>query len=135
MRKFPDERRLSPMQSTLAMKKTSAAASSVGQSTGPTDGISNIWMVCREYEGLAGAGGVKDVCRQSAEAFARNGFRVTMGVMQRAIRIYRQEPERVRSMQKEAVRIINDHYTWDIVIQRYLELYRQAKSMAAQKNG
>ena len=38
--------------------------------------VSCIWMVSREYEGLAGAGGVKDVCRQSAEAFAKSGHQV-----------------------------------------------------------
>lgn len=32
-----------------------------------------IWMVSREYEGLAGAGGVKDVCRQLAESLAGEG--------------------------------------------------------------
>ncbi|MEJ2691415.1 MAG: glycogen/starch synthase [Deltaproteobacteria bacterium] len=35
-----------------------------------------IWMISREYEGLAGAGGVKDVCRQAAEAFARSGHKI-----------------------------------------------------------
>ncbi|XOF32820.1 MAG: glycogen synthase [Candidatus Electrothrix sp. YB6] len=32
--------------------------------------VRNIVMVTREYDGLAGAGGVKDVCRQLAEALA-----------------------------------------------------------------
>ncbi len=32
-----------------------------------------VLMVSREYEGLAGAGGVKDVCRQLAEALAQHG--------------------------------------------------------------
>ncbi len=35
--------------------------------------IRSVWMVSREYEGLAGAGGVKDVCRQLAEALAAHG--------------------------------------------------------------
>ena len=35
--------------------------------------IRNIWMVSREYDGLAGAGGVKDVCRQLSEALVRYG--------------------------------------------------------------
>lgn len=35
--------------------------------------IRSVWMVSREYEGLAGAGGVKDVCRQLAEALAARG--------------------------------------------------------------
>ncbi|OGQ94584.1 MAG: glycogen synthase [Deltaproteobacteria bacterium RIFOXYD12_FULL_57_12] len=33
--------------------------------------IQNVWMVTREYEGLAGAGGVKDMCRQLAESLAK----------------------------------------------------------------
>ena len=33
--------------------------------------IKNIWIVTREYDGLAGAGGVKDVCRQLAESLVK----------------------------------------------------------------
>ena len=41
--------------------------------------ISDLWMVSREYDGLAGAGGVKDVCRQLAETLvAEAGLRVTV---------------------------------------------------------
>jgi len=35
--------------------------------------IRSVWMVSREYDGLAGAGGVKDVCRQLAEALVEHG--------------------------------------------------------------
>jgi len=35
--------------------------------------LRNVWMVSREYDGLAGAGGVKDVCRQLSEALAGKG--------------------------------------------------------------
>lgn len=35
--------------------------------------IKHIWMVSREYDGLAGAGGVKDVCRQLAETLVQHG--------------------------------------------------------------
>jgi starch synthase len=35
--------------------------------------IDYILMVSREYDGLAGAGGVKDVCRQLAEALVKHG--------------------------------------------------------------
>lgn len=35
--------------------------------------IRTVWMVTREYDGLAGAGGVKDVCRQLSEALANDG--------------------------------------------------------------
>ncbi|HSR37116.1 MAG TPA: glycogen/starch synthase, partial [Desulfurivibrionaceae bacterium] len=37
-----------------------------------------IWMIAREYDGLAGAGGVKDVVRQLSEALARAGHRVSV---------------------------------------------------------
>lgn len=45
-----------------------------------TGTIEHIWMVSREYEGLAGAGGVKDMVRQAAEAAARAGRRVSVSL-------------------------------------------------------
>ncbi len=44
----------------------------------PSMKISNVWMLTREYDGLAGAGGVKDVARQLAEALARSGRKVSV---------------------------------------------------------
>jgi len=40
--------------------------------------INSVWLVTREYDGLAGAGGVKDFCRQLAEALARSGREVSV---------------------------------------------------------
>jgi len=40
--------------------------------------IQNIWMLSREYDGLAGAGGVKDVVRQLAEALSRSGRKISV---------------------------------------------------------
>jgi len=45
-----------------------------------TDSLDNIWIVTREYEGLAGAGGVKDVSRQLAEALAESGRSVSVAL-------------------------------------------------------
>ena len=45
---------------------------------GAKKAIKSVWMVTREYEGLAGAGGVKDVSRQLAEALVRAGCSVTV---------------------------------------------------------
>lgn len=42
--------------------------------------VQRVLMVSREYEGLAGAGGVKDVCRQLAEALAQCGGRCDVRV-------------------------------------------------------
>ena len=38
--------------------------------------LQNILILTREYDGLAGAGGVKDFSRQLAEALVRKGNRV-----------------------------------------------------------
>jgi len=43
----------------------------------------SVWLVSREYEGLAGAGGVKDVCRQLGEALVRNGGYTVRAVIPR----------------------------------------------------
>ncbi len=40
--------------------------------------IRSVWMLSREYEGIAGAGGVKDMVRQAAEACARAGCCTTV---------------------------------------------------------
>jgi starch synthase len=40
--------------------------------------VNNIWMVSREYEGVAGSGGVKDVCCQLAEALAGSGKQISV---------------------------------------------------------
>ncbi len=40
--------------------------------------LRSIWMLTREYRGIAGAGGVKDVSRQLSEALARAGYEVTV---------------------------------------------------------
>ena len=40
--------------------------------------VKSIWMLSREYRGLAGAGGVKDVTRDLSEALASKGLDVTV---------------------------------------------------------
>lgn len=44
----------------------------------PKKFIKNIWLITREYSGIAGAGGVKDVSQQLAEALAASGRRVSV---------------------------------------------------------
>lgn len=45
--------------------------------------IQSVWIVTREYEGLAGAGGVKDVSRQLAEALVHTGKTAVTVIMPR----------------------------------------------------
>ncbi|MBW2081318.1 MAG: glycogen/starch synthase [Deltaproteobacteria bacterium] len=40
--------------------------------------VESIWIVTREYRGVAGAGGVKDVSRDLAESLARAGYEVSV---------------------------------------------------------
>jgi starch synthase len=42
----------------------------------PSGTFNNVWLITREYDGLAGAGGVKDVSRQLAEALAKSTKKV-----------------------------------------------------------
>ena len=41
-------------------------------------GVESIWMVTREYRGIAGAGGIKDVSRELAESLACAGYEVSV---------------------------------------------------------
>ena len=40
--------------------------------------LESIWMLTREYKGIAGAGGVKDVSRELSEALAQAGYKLTV---------------------------------------------------------
>ncbi len=45
---------------------------------GPMREIKSIWMLTREYKGIAEAGGVKDVSKELSEALAEAGYEVTV---------------------------------------------------------
>ena len=47
--------------------------------------------------------------------------------MQRAMVLYREHPARIREMQRQAVRQIEEKYTWQRVMKQYLQLYKEAK--------
>lgn len=49
-----------------------------------------------------------------------------MGAMQRSLKIYRQKPSQIKQIQKTAIKTIKENYTWDKIVQRYLELYASA---------
>ncbi len=46
--------------------------------------------------------------------------------LRRAIDLFYSDPERIRQMQKDAFVNIFQNHTWDVVVKRYLDLYRQA---------
>lgn len=51
-----------------------------------------------------------------------------MGTMQRAMQVFRHDPARLRTMQQTSVQLIRERYTWDQVLNRYLDLYEEARS-------
>jgi starch synthase len=46
--------------------------------------------------------------------------------MERALLVYRNQPEQILTMQKEAVRVIHERFTWEKVMTKYLDMYDQA---------
>jgi starch synthase len=55
-----------------------------------------------------------------------------VAAMSRAMRVYRNAPQRITDMQETAAKRIGEKYTWDTVVHRYLELY--TKSLELLKN-
>jgi glycosyltransferase involved in cell wall biosynthesis len=43
--------------------------------------------------------------------------------------IYQKDPAAIRSMQQQAVELIEKHYTWKMVSKKYLDLYKKARKM------
>ncbi len=49
-----------------------------------------------------------------------------MGAMQRAMKTFREKPEKIADMQQESVKVIQNLYTWDKIVLRYMKLYQEA---------
>ncbi len=47
--------------------------------------------------------------------------------IKRALQLYFEDPSAIRTMQRDAVQLINDRYTWKTVSEEYLQLYVKAK--------
>lgn len=48
--------------------------------------------------------------------------------VERAFAVYRNNPEKLRAIQKKALETIKEKYTWDRVLERYLQLYKKSKN-------
>jgi starch synthase len=53
-----------------------------------------------------------------------------MAAMLRAMRVYRNAPQRIKDMQETAAKRIGEKYTWDTVVHRYLELYNNSLKLS-----
>jgi starch synthase len=52
--------------------------------------------------------------------------------MQRALQMFRQHPERIKTMQQESVKVIHNSYTWDKIVLRYMQLYQEAFKLCSE---
>ena len=55
--------------------------------------------------------------------------------MQRAMALYQEHPGRIREMQRQAVMLIGEKYTWQRVMKQYLHLYKEAAAQVATSGG
>jgi len=73
---------------------------------------------------------VKVVDGVTGFSYREHNSAALMGAMLKALEIFRTEPERIGEMRVEAVKLLQQKYTWDLVVERYLHLYRRAVEMA-----
>jgi starch synthase len=73
---------------------------------------------------------VKVIDGQTGFSYNDNVSTVLAATMSRALMIYRQDPDRIRAMQRAAVERIIHYHTWEKVKDAYLSLYQQAMQMS-----
>ena len=69
---------------------------------------------------------VKVIDSQTGFIYHDHSSAALMGTMQRALKVYRQKPSQIKQMQRTAIKTIKEQYTWDKIVQRYLDLYAAA---------
>jgi len=66
-------------------------------------------------------------------AYREHKSAALMGALQRALRLFREQPEKLLDMQQAAVQHIQERYTWDQVMRQYLALYRHSLNLQAER--
>lgn len=69
---------------------------------------------------------VKVIDGETGIAYRAHNSAALMGAILKALELFRRSPEKILAMRQNAVRRIQAHYTWDIVVERYLKLYGKA---------
>lgn len=70
---------------------------------------------------------VKVVDGETGFCYAQQSVETLAAAIERALTLHKNEPETIRRMQRQAVTLIHDRYTWATVSKKYLALYTQAK--------
>jgi starch synthase len=71
---------------------------------------------------------VKVVDGKSGFSYAKQSVATLCDAIERALELYATDPAAIRRMQRQAVELIHERYTWKTVSKKYLELYKKAKS-------
>ena len=77
---------------------------------------------------------VKVIDGQTGFAYAEHSPASLAEALGRALKLYRTDQDAVRTMQQQAVHRIRDLHAWEKVMDRYLELYRQAIEKACRQS-
>jgi len=72
---------------------------------------------------------VKVVDGKTGFAYHEHSTAALSEAMQRALRMFREQPEQIRAMQRESINVIHNSYTWDKIVLRYMQLYQEALTL------
>lgn len=76
---------------------------------------------------------VKVIDGETGIAYREHNSAALMGAILKALTLFRKDPGKMIEMRQAAVRRIREHYTWDIVVARYLQLYDKARKIAVDR--
>ena len=62
-------------------------------------------------------------------AYKEHSSAALMAAIQRALKTYRQDPNKIKRIRQTAIQHILKYYTWDIIVDKYLALYKEALAL------
>ncbi len=95
---------------------------------GLTDYIAQLFGNLPIVHHVGGLVKVKD--GETGIAYPDHNSAALLAAVLRALKLFREEPDKIREMRRAAVQHIQKHYTWDIVVERYLKLYEKSMKIA-----
>jgi Glycogen synthase len=98
---------------------------------GLTDYIAQLFGNLPIVHGVGGL--VKVIDGETGFSYGENTAEQLAGVLAEALRLYRHQPQVLRTMRMAAVERIRRLHTWEKVMESYLYLYRQAMIMARER--
>ncbi len=72
---------------------------------------------------------VKVVDEKTGFAYKEHSSASLMATMQRAIKTFHDDPKKINTIRKTAVQAIHKQFTWEIIVNKYIELYEEALAL------